>query len=323
LARGQVYHGKESAFSLPWQQNPGVDAIGLVQRMDRCTFPEAMQKLADHYRIWVAAGNPAAPKSSPVTRNGTYKESPEKREPLRADSVRQGLERRGYRVAAEYKYGTDLRKVRFEHKSKRQENKQRAEKTFRWEHRADDVWYSGDGDVPKPLYVNEVFRKRDQVGLAVGFEGEAKADVAGELGLTVFSFKDITPEQAATILWPDNDDSGRNQAGVAAQIITDAGQTRSVKTLVPLSEFPPAGDIVDAVKEFGWDGQRILQFVETAVTYSEPAPKSSSVPPEVPSAPAIEKPGYFPSRCMTTPSGSSKRTRMVPRCRSGWLPGWI
>ncbi len=53
----------------------------------------------------------------------------------------------------------------------------------------------------KPLYVNGVFRERDQVGLAVGFEGEAKADAAGGLGLAAFSFKDIAPEQAATLDW--------------------------------------------------------------------------------------------------------------------------
>ena len=67
-----------------------------------------------------------------------------------------------------------------------------------------------------------------------------------------------------------------------------------LKILVPPAEFSPAGDIVDAVKEFGWERQRILQFVETAIAYSEPAPKSSSAPPEEPSAPTVEKAGYFP-----------------------------
>jgi hypothetical protein len=48
--------------------------------------------------------------------------------------------------------------------------------------------------------VNRAFRERDQVGLAIGFEGEAKADIAGQLGLAAFSFKNITPEQAATLV---------------------------------------------------------------------------------------------------------------------------
>ena len=121
-------------------------------------------------------------------------------------------------MVAEYEYGLNLRKVRFEHGTKEQEGKNRAAKTFRWEYSADGVWYSGDGGIHKPLYANSVFRERDQVGVVVGFEGEGKADAAAALGIAGFSFKDITVEQAATladcevVLWPDNDDSGREQA---------------------------------------------------------------------------------------------------------------
>jgi uncharacterized protein (TIGR03437 family) len=50
------------------------------------------------------------------------------------------------------------------------------------------------------LLVNHTLRERDQVGLVVGFEGEAKADVAEGVGLAAFSFKNITVEQAATLV---------------------------------------------------------------------------------------------------------------------------
>ncbi len=60
----------------------------------------------------------------------------------------------------------------------------------------DGSWLSGDGGTSKPLYTNRAFRERDHVGVVVGFEGEAKADLAGESGIAGFSFKDVTPEQA-------------------------------------------------------------------------------------------------------------------------------
>ena len=88
-----------------------------------------------------------------------------------AANVRQGLSSRGFRAVAEFAYGRLLRKVKFEHESHRQEEKDRPKKESRWEHLVDGQWYSGDGGLPKPLYVNGAIRERDQVGLVVGFEG--------------------------------------------------------------------------------------------------------------------------------------------------------
>jgi uncharacterized protein (DUF927 family) len=198
--------------------------------------------------------------------------------------VRQKLAHDGFQAVAEYEYGASVRKVKFEHKSKQQKDKKRAEKTFRWEHLVDGIWYSGDGGGPRPLYVNSVFRERDQVGLALGFEGEAKADVAGELGLAAFSFKDITREQAATladcdvVLWPDNDESGQQQAENAARTINETGQARSIKLVTPPPELPPAGDIIDAVRSLAWDGPRVAQFLETARPYSNHGPSDPRKP---------------------------------------------
>jgi putative DNA primase/helicase len=110
------------------------------------------------------------------------------------------------------------------------------------------------------------------VGQVVGFEGEAKADLAGRFGVAAFSFKNITLEQAASlvdcdvVLWPDNDASGKEQADAAARVICDAARSRSVKLLTPPAEFPLAADIIDAVNDFIWDRGRIMQFLETAVT---------------------------------------------------------
>ena len=126
--------------------------------------------------------------------------------------------------------------MRFEHES-RQTDKDRRGKTFRWEHLGDGTWYSGDGDIPRPLYVNRAFRERDQLGMAVGFEGEANADLAGDLGFAAFSFQDITSEQAVTlmdcdiVIWPDNDTSGATQAEAAARIIHESRLARTIRVV--------------------------------------------------------------------------------------------
>jgi putative DNA primase/helicase len=203
-----------------------------------------------------------------------------------AEVVRRKLTRRGYHVVAEYNYSNSLRKVRFEHESKQQDKKQRPEKTFLWEHLADGSWYSGDGGAPKPLYLSGIFRERDQVGPVVGFEGEAKADVAGEFGIAAFSFKDITREQAATlvdcdvVLWPDNDESGSQQTENAARTINEDGHARSIKLITPPPELSSAGDIIDAVRGLGWDGPRVLQFLKTARPYTNSGPAAGKKPSE-------------------------------------------
>jgi putative DNA primase/helicase len=195
--------------------------------------------------------------------------------------VREALVSDGFQVTTSFEYGPNLRKVRFEHSSQKQPDKNRPEKTFRWEHRIGDDWYSGDGGLKKPLYVNQIFRDRDQVGLAAGFEGEGKADIAGTLGLAAFSFKDIGPEHASTldgcdvVLWPDNDASGYGQAAAAAKVLLTASGPRSVGALQLPKEFPVAGDVVDAVEKLGWDSAKVLDLVRSANPF-RPAPDAKS-----------------------------------------------
>jgi hypothetical protein len=220
----------------------GVDAIGLVQRVDQCSFPKAIQKLVDHYGFENGRGRQPSPRHDATHRSDTPEGSNQNAQPIPAEAVRQALSRRGFRVAAEFSYGAFLRKVRFEHESAGQTDKDRATKEFRWAHRVNGIWFSGDGGMAKPLYVNRAFQQHDQVGLVVGFEGEAKADLAGEFSMAAFSFKNITVEQAATladcdvVLWRDNDASGKGQADAAARVICAAEKARSIKLLTPLSD---------------------------------------------------------------------------------------
>jgi putative DNA primase/helicase len=251
----------------------GVDAIGLVQRMDRCSFQRAVEKLSNHYGVHTG-NRQTSHRRNDASRSGKPGGSFNEEEKIPAEKVRQGLSRRGFPAVAEFAYGDCLQKVRFENSSERQEGKDRAEKEFRWEHLINGVWYSGDGGLPKPLYVNRIFQERDQIGLALGLEGEAKADLAGELGIVAFSFKDLTVEQAMTladgevVLWPDKDGSGQAQAVKAAQIISEAGAARSVKLLTPPPDLPEGADIVDAVRQLGWDASQVRQFTATATPYS-------------------------------------------------------
>lgn len=121
----------------------GVDVIGLVQGMERCGFTEAVQKLECHYGLHTFDTNSSRPSRSATSEQSSV------RAPIPADSARQNLARHGYDAVSEYEFGSDLRKVRFEHKTKKQRGKERAEKTFRWEHLSNGIWYSGDGGVPQ------------------------------------------------------------------------------------------------------------------------------------------------------------------------------
>jgi uncharacterized protein (DUF927 family) len=277
----------------------GSDAIALVQIMDRCTVPDAIKKLADWYGVSAVRSGAQSPTPSAASRSAATSEAPGDEKGVPAEEVRRWLQRQGYHAVAEYPFGVGLRKVRFEHETQRQEDKNRPEKTFRWEHVADEAWYSGDGCRPKPLYLNQLFHERDQVGLAVGFEGEAKADVAGTLGFAGFSFKDITTEQAAelancdVVLWPDSDGSGQQQADRAAALLSAAGQVRSLKILASPPELPSGGDIIDAVTENGWDRERVTLFLETANTYSPPD-ASSAESDEASGLAAEKEPAHFP-----------------------------
>jgi putative DNA primase/helicase len=253
----RIFCASQNCFS-----EKGADAIALIQAIDRCSFAAAVQRLEEHYGISHSNGR------SHAAANGSGPARTKKL--ILAESVRRTLAREGFQIAAEYGYGPLLRRVRFEHASQVQEDKKRPEKTFRWEHCLSGTWYSGDGGLPRPLYVNQVFRDRDQLGLVLGFEGEGKADLAGEFGIAAFSFKDITAEHATTlaegevVVWPDNDEAGRKAAIRAATIIHESGVAATIKTLAPPAELGIAEDIIDAVQRLGWGATEIRQFIATA-----------------------------------------------------------
>jgi putative DNA primase/helicase len=252
----------------------GADVFGLVQRIDQCSFGEAVHKLNDQYGVVKASQKPFSPPRGKVPQLREANET-QAAKLLPAEQTRQKLLRGGFYVVAEFIYDESHRKVRFEHNFVRQANKDRPKKTFRWEHLKSGCWYSGRGKIPIPLYVNRIFRERDQAGTALGFEGEAKANLAGDLGFAAFSFKDITAEQALTlvdcdvVLWPDNDASGARLAEAAARIIQESKKARTVKLIRP-ADLPPSGDIIDAVNDLAWDRERINQLFASAASYQAP-----------------------------------------------------
>jgi hypothetical protein len=176
---------------------------------------------------------------------------------------------RGKRVAEVY-YGDDLRKVRIALGGNRKS------KVFVWEHHDGDGWKPGDGGKTKPLYVNEIFRDADRLDYVVGFEGEAKSDLAGELGIAGFSFKELTEGECKklqglrVILWPDMDTSGTIQVEAAARKIHDFGEPRAVAIITPPAELPDGGDIVDAVQILRWGREEIEQLIAEAKTWGPP-----------------------------------------------------
>jgi hypothetical protein len=167
----------------------------------------------------------------------------------------------------EFYYSAELRKVRLE------PGVNGKAKTFVWEHREGDIWKSGDGGNDKPLYANKVFSEADQLDYAVGFEGEAKSNLAGELGIAGFSYKHLD-EQACKrleglriILWPDKDSSGNLQVQSAAQKIHRWGNPRSLEIITPPEELPSGGDIVDAVKTLGYNRARIDELIQNTAEW--------------------------------------------------------
>jgi hypothetical protein len=180
--------------------------------------------------------------------------------------------------AAEFYYSQELRKIRLERPPP---NGGKPEKTFRWEHREGQEWKLGDGGLEKPLYVNRLFRGRDQFGIAVGCEGEAKCDLAGELGYPGFSYKNLTLAQCAAlagleiVLWPDKDASGEEQCSGAAKILHESKQARLIRVITPPAELPKGGDIVDAVRSLGWGRAEIDSLIRYAADWKPPAVPSA------------------------------------------------
>jgi uncharacterized protein (DUF927 family) len=272
----------------------GADAFKLAQVMDNCSFPDALQTLNGRYghQAPQLPGAAAIRAKSPNASSSSGDKQPvDDKQPVPAEKVRIAMKRKGYEAVSEYFYGDRVRRVRFDHESKRQKGKDRLEKTFKWEHSVDGVWYSGDGGLPKPLYVNRVFRESEQAGLALGFEGEAKADAAGDLGIPGFSFKDITNQQSSSlagwdvVLWRDNDASGLQQARTAARVLKASSHIRSIRFIVPPEELAVAGDILDGIRELGWDRARIDQLIAAAEAHD---------PTQATGEEKSSFPGYFP-----------------------------
>jgi hypothetical protein len=169
------------------------------------------------------------------------------------------------RRVAKFHYSSSLRKVRIE------PGRNGRPKEFIWEHLDGKVWTIGDGGIKnKPLYTNCLFRESDRLGIVIGFEGEAKADLAGELGYAAFSYKDLTtmhcPELSGfdVFLWCDKDESGIKQCDNAAKILHESQQPRSIRMISPPTKLPDGGDIVDAVRVLGWGRSEIDRLIAEA-----------------------------------------------------------
>jgi putative DNA primase/helicase len=173
---------------------------------------------------------------------------------------------------AEFYYGENLRTVRMERPNP---DGGKPEKIFPWQHLENGKWVSGDGGLQKPLYVNQVFRDRDQLGLVLGFEGPAKADAAGELGFAAFSFKGFTPAHCEVladcdiVFFPDKDEPGDRQAKAAADLLAQSKQqVRRIRIVAPPGELPEAGDIIDGIRDFAWDADRIRALINEAKPFA-------------------------------------------------------
>ena len=179
----------------------------------------------------------------------------------------------GWELVATFHYGESLSKCRYERDVvDPSTGKQSKEKTFRWQHKANGLWEAGDGGNFKPLYVNAQFRSQEQLGVVLGFEGEAKADLAGTLGFAAFSYKQMVAEHcsilanADIVLWPDKDKPGIDQAKDARKLLIDSKEPRTLKTIAPPNELPISGDIVDAMRDFGYDKEKTQFLIDSAKT---------------------------------------------------------
>lgn len=242
--KGRIFCASQQCFG-----ENGVDAFGLVQKMDGVTFPQAVEKLAERYSAApVPPIRPAARKTSA--------------------SVRASLERDGWDFKAEGYFGDFIRQVRFEHRTKLQP-KGRPEKTFLWEHRdGDDEWYSGTGGREIPPYLNKTLRKGEPCGALLLVEGWGKADAADAMGIAAASLKEITETNAdcfetfeRVVIWPDHDPAGAKLAAKAAEYLFR--HNKNVYIIEPPADFPASADIVDAIA-LGWTVEQILDLMAHA-----------------------------------------------------------
>lgn len=176
-----------------------------------------------------------------------------------------------WRTVKTFLYTDSLRKIRLERDTVDTDTGQAGrEKSFRWQHLAGDEWKPGDGGNAKPLYTNGDFRSREQPALVLGFEGEAKADLAGELGFAAFSFKHLTAEQCSlladcdVVLWPDRDKPGLDQARDACRVMAETEQCKTIRVIRPPEDLPIGGDIMDAVRDQKYSKEKINALIFAA-----------------------------------------------------------
>jgi hypothetical protein len=165
--------------------------------------------------------------------------------------------------------GNGVRKVRFEHPSRLQADKNRPEKTFMWEHRTEDgFWKSGRAGRPHVAYVNTLFRESDQVESALGVESERSADGAGKLGFPAFSFKEITKDNVGVFagidlrLLPDKDEEGVRLLGQKLELLRP--HARGIAVIEPPGDWPNAGDLYDAIAISSWGHDQVKALLATA-----------------------------------------------------------
>ena len=226
------------------------------------------------------------------------------------------------RRVAEFYYSPGLRTVRIE------PGRDGKPKEFIWEHREGGVWRSGDGGREKPLYANALFRERDQLGIVLGFEGEAKCDLAGELGYPAFSYKNLTPAQCAglagldVILWPDKDAPGEKQCTGAVKILHDSKQPRLIRLIVPPAELPESGDIVDAVRTLGWGRAEMDSLVGNAPTWEPTGEGAGTAAAEIEPDRATDTGNaeYFTARYGDRLRYDHRRSRWLVWDRHRWKP---
>lgn len=248
-----------------------VDVFDLVGQIEGIAFPEVVRRLAERY----------TPTAS--SHGGTNCRS-EKPRPAPAPLHRP--DRDGWHVVAEYPMGDGVRKSRMENPTLIQPGKNRPEKTFVWEHLADDgTWKPGRGGRPHLAYANSLFRERDQVGSALGVESERSADAAGKLGYPAFSFKELTAENAVTftgldlLLLRDKDGEGKRLVRRAVELLRP--HARSIALIEPPADWPESGDIYDAISEMGWGKDRVEALLATARPITTANPQEKKAKPAV------------------------------------------
>lgn len=240
----------------------GVDAFGLVQRMEGVEFVQAAEKLAAHYAPHLLNGS-ARNGSSPQQVNQQAQ-----RKPRGAAEVREKVAADGYDFVADYYFEANRRKVEARHRTRMQPDKGRPDKTYLWEHQsATGEWLSGKGDFgPLPVYVNEVFAERESPGFTLGLEGEGKADAAGRMGLPAFSYREGDDFSRLAgwrvALWADKDEAGAKTVERAIEKLSP--HTKEILIIEPPAELPPKGDIVDAVEKLGWGRAEIDALISAA-----------------------------------------------------------